>query len=200
MTRPEWDPTTPFGKGAGEDEDSASESGEALLHPQEGCGEVDGRGQARADARATGQGDGCTEEREEVDGLMFPELLEHFRKVVFLEEPNRRDAGGARFQAGVGILERDATQSKHRYFMPAGLTKGVETCGLRAGCTFLFEDRSEKGEIRALFLCSLNLNRRVTGNSDDHAGVDALATLPDPARILRLDVIGTKVDAIGPSR
>jgi len=131
---------------------------------------------------------------------MPPQLLEHFLKVVFLEEPNRRDAGGARVQAGLGILEGDAAKGKHRYFMPAGLTKGVEACGLRAGGAFLFKDRSENREIRALFLRSLNLNRRVTGNSDYHAGVDALATLPDTARILRRDVIGTQVDAIGPSR
>ena len=84
-----------------------------------------------------------------MDGLEGSEAADDFRDVMFLEQADRGNAGGAGFQAGSGVFERDASQSEHADVVTAGAAESIEARWLGAWSIFLPEDRSEQGEVGA---------------------------------------------------
>ena len=66
--------------------------------------------------------------------------------VVFLEEADGGDAGGAGLQAGMSILQRYSSESEDWNFCATGLAEGFEAGGSGSGCVYFFEDGGEDGE------------------------------------------------------
>jgi hypothetical protein len=130
------------------------------------------------------------------------EAATNFCDVMVLKEANTRNAGGAGFEAGGNIHERDAAQSEHRDAMLAGSTEVVETGRPRAGRAFLLKDRGEHGEVCATSLGLADFGRLVAGHADHHSGGrrgSCMATrcFPDPAYLRGGEAVGREMDAVG---
>lgn len=66
--------------------------------------------------------------------------------VIFLEEADGGDAGGAGLQAEMSILQRYSSEGEDWNLGATGLAEGFETSGCGSGCVFFFEDGGEDGE------------------------------------------------------
>jgi len=76
----------------------------------------------------------------------MPQLADDRGDVVFLEEADGGDAGGAGVEARWRIPQRYSSKGEHWNFGVAGLAKGFEACGSGSGRIFFFEDGGEDGE------------------------------------------------------
>ena len=131
------------------------------------------------------------------------QFCDDFGEVIFLEQPNGGDAGGARFQARFRIFESDSAQGQNWNLRFAGFAELSQSCGVRIGHIFLFEDRGEDREGSSVGLGLLHFSGRVAGHSYEwcswrDAGGGAHATfLPHCFYFLWADVVGAEVDSIG---
>ena len=103
-----------------------------------------------------------------MDGLTS-QRSHHFGNVVLLKEPDGGNASRTSVQADVSVLDRDATQRKHRDFLSASFAKSVQAEGTGLRGTFLFKDGREHG-----IVCPLRRSTRDVGSGmardADHAG------------------------------
>lgn len=111
-----------------------------------------------------------------MDGLAATDSAYDFGDVVLLKETDRRDSRGAGFETRTKILQRNAAESEHRDFVPAGVAERLDAGGLWGRHILFFEDRGEDCEVCVLFACSFYLGGGVAGDPDGYAGGGARAT------------------------
>ena len=98
--------------------------------------------------------------------LPIAQTAHDFGEIALLEKADGGDSGGSGVEASAGVCESDSPESEDRN---AGLARLVEqsySCWLGGRSVFLFEDRGEDGESRAIGKCLGHVCRRVTGNSN----------------------------------
>ena len=82
--------------------------GKAFVYAQEGNGYFDSRGEAGGNSGAASRQDNAgAKNGDEVDGLA--QLLDNLVDVVLLEQADRGNAGGSRFQAGISAFQSNST-------------------------------------------------------------------------------------------
>lgn len=100
---------------------------------------------------------------------MTAQFRNNFANFPLLEQPDSGDPGGASLDATSGILHCDPAEREDGNFLAAGLPQCIEARRRSVQGGFLFENRTEDGEISAFRRGSGNFRCSMAGDANGYA-------------------------------
>jgi len=119
--------------------------------------------------------------------------------LVLLKQADPSDAGCACFETLAGIFKRNPAKGENWDLVLASPAKGFKSCRAQFGQVLLLENRSKHGEVRAVFLGSEDISRRMTGDSYKRTGEPPVPT-PDLSDHTGGDIVRAEMHSVGANR
>jgi hypothetical protein len=126
---------------------------------------------------------------------------DNIRNFVFLEQPDRRDAHGARFETLCNVVQGDSAQGKHGNSFLASFTQGREAYGWNSRPIPFLEDGSKDYEVGPFGLGAKDFSLRMTRYGDKRCATREFRTpskrlRPDSSDLPGGNVIRAKMNAV----